>query len=327
MTSDRKPLTSADEDILMEAARWLGRAREGMSASEKRDFRAWLDARREHVAAADAVASAWAGAPKAARQAGLVPPQRGARRPVINWRDWLSWLTPSPRLVAACVVPLLIVGTWWFANVRQLDYTTGARQRIALSLPDGSRVWLAPRSHLSARFDPLGRRVQLHEGEASFQVAHRDRSFEVTAGDVKVVDLGTLFDVRKREADKVSIVLVEGRIEVRDRATGRTLAVPAPGESVSVDGGVVTVLRTDAQAAIAWRDGRLVFNAVSLPVALARFAEQGAPPVALRDDALGRIRISGAFATSDIQSFLSALSDLHPVAWRRTPEGYELRQR
>ncbi len=343
---DRKTLTAADEDILLEAARWLERARAGLSATEKLAFRAWLDERREHAAAADAVASAWAAAPEAARQAGLAAPSRAVRarppRPVREnpgrenpgrenrVADWslVSWLIPGPKLAMAyALLPLALFGSWWLVNLQQLDYATGPAQRIAVSLPDGSRVWLAPRSRLSARFDPFGRHVWLHGGEATLQVAHRSDTFEVDVGDVKVLDRGTLFDVRKRDKDMVSVVLVEGRIEVQDRVSGKTLAMPSPGERVSVRNGIAAIAGTDARTAIAWRDGRLVFKDCSLAVALAGFAEQGAPPVALGNAALGRIRISGAFATNGIESFLSALAEIHPVTWRRTDKGYEIRPR
>jgi transmembrane sensor len=328
VTLDRNRLNMADEDVLMEAAHWLGRAREGLSESERRAFRAWLDERKEHVAAADAVAGAWTVAPGAARRIGLAPPSRTARRRVQSEGYRVGWFSAGWQLAVACLaLPLLCFGTWWLMGTQRFDYATGGTQRMIASLPDGSTVWLAPRSRLTGRFDPFGRHVWLREGEATLQVAHRDVAFDVEVGTVRIIDRGTLFDVRKRNADPVSIMLAEGRIEVRDRATGKMLAVPAPGERVTIQGGIASTDRVNAEAALAWRDGRLVFDDCPLSTALAEFAEQGGPSVVLRGAGLERIRISGAFATGSVESFLSALAELHPVTWRRTAQGYEIRRR
>lgn len=323
----RKRLTAAEEDMLTEAARWLERARAGMSPAEKRAFRTWLDARNEHVAAADAIASSWAQAPQAAAQAGLTASPMPRRAPAMRPppASGIGWIWRGAPLAAACAtLALLAGGGWWVMNSQRLDYATGPGQRLALTLPDGSRAWLAPRTRVTARFDPLGRHISLHEGQATLQVAHREDKFSVDVGGVRILDRGTLFDVRKRGEEPMSVVLAEGSIEVRDLKTGKLLAVPAPGERVTVDGGRVAVARADAAAAIAWRSGRLVFNDWTLQSALSAFAEQGAPSVTLDGKGLEKLRISGVYSAQDIESFLSALAEIHPVRWHRTRQGYEV---
>ncbi|WP_135965415.1 FecR family protein [Sphingomonas gei] len=319
---------SGDPEILAEAGRWVVRARAGMSGAEKRAFRAWLAERGEHAAAADAVTNAWQAAPAAAARAGLTAPPRPSR--VRARRDQYFARRPGPGWKVATTVlalPLLIAGTWWYTNSETLQLATGPHQRLVTTLADGSTVWLAPSSRLQAHFDPFGRQLALREGEVTLQVAHERRRFAVDVGGYRIVDRGTLFDVRLRGSGPVTVVLVEGRIDITNRRNGKLVASPLPGERVALGGTGAVRAAVDAQAAIAWHDGRVILDDCPLSAALAQFSEQGAPRVALRDSAVGRLRVSGAFAVGGMESFLSALAELHPVTWRRTPQGYEVASR
>lgn len=326
MIHDRKIPNSDDPEILAEAARWIVRAQGGLSGAEQRAFRDWLAERGEHAAAAEAVACAWEAAPDAARRAGIAAPQRPPRAARVSQRSgWraIGW----EAVAAACVVPLLVGGTWWLTNSETRELTTGPHQRVVATLADGSTVWIAPGSHLMVRLDPFSRRLELRDGEMTVQVAHQRRSFSVDVGGYRIVDRGTLFDVRRRGVEPVSVALVNGQIDIHDRSNGKVIARPAAGERVALGVGGATRMLGDAQTAVTWRDGRVVLEDCPLSVALARFAEQGAPRVRVRDAAVGRLKVSGIFAVEHLDSFLSSVAELHPVTWRRSPQGYEVASR
>lgn len=322
MHDGKKPNTG-DADILAEAARWIVRARAGLSGAERHAFRAWLAERGEHAAAADAVGRAWQAAPDAAHRAGISAPARPTRERHRGAWNAIGWEAAT----AAFVMPVLVAGAWWWTNSATRHFTTGPHQRIVATLADGSTVWMAPRSDLVVRLDPLRRRLELRDGEMTVHVAQQRRGFSVDVGGYRIVDRGTLFDVRRRRGEPVSVALVNGQIDIHDRSSGKLIARPAPGERVALGVGGAARLSGNAQTAVAWRDGRVVLEDCPLSVALARFAEQGAPRVEVRDAAAGQLKVSGIFAVENIDSFLSSVAELHPVTWRRSSQGYEVASR
>jgi transmembrane sensor len=309
--------------VLAAAVQWHGRARAGLSATERAAFLDWLHERPEHAAAADVVSRSWDAAPAAARQGGFAPPHIAARseRPARAGGRRALWggLATGGAALAALAL--------WAVQPQTAAYATGPQERRTETLADGTRVWLAPGTRLASRIGPFGRQVTLERGEAAFDVVHELRGFRVEAGTVAVVDRGTLFTVRHRAGRPVTVTLAHGALRVDDRASDTVLAEPRPGEQVEIADGAVRLRTVDAADALAWREGRLVFADQTLDAALAAFRDQGAAPVRLRDPRLGNLRVSGAYAAADITSFLAALSSVHPVRWHRTGAGHEIERR
>lgn len=314
-----------DDATLELAARWLARARAGLTAQERTEFRRWLAERPEHAAAADMVARAWEAAPAAAALGGFNAPASTvpatASRPArtLPLRP-LAW---SGGLAGAALAALALV---WAGQPVTTRYATGAGERRQIALADGSQVWLAPGTRLTARIGWFSRNSTIEAGEAAFDVVHQLRDFSVEAGPMTVVDRGTLFAVRVREGAAPRVVLARGAIAVHDRATNALLAEPAPGEAVELAGTRAVTHAVDAEALLSWRDGRLTFADTPLRDAVAAFREQG-QAIRLADPSLGTLRISGAYAIGDVESFLSALASIHSVRWTRVAGGYAIERR
>lgn len=308
-----------DTRILHEAAQWLDRARHG-SATDRRAFRDWLEERPEHVAAMELVERAWRQAPAAARQAGLQVRATASRGPD---RSGWAWRAPGFALGAA----LAAVGglVFWNQAVQDQQVTAPAHGVAVATLVDGTRVWLTAGSAVKVHVTPLGRAVTL-TGEGGFDVRHQWRPFTVTAGDVQVVDRGTLFSVARAGA-QVDVVLARGAVEVKDRGTGAVLATPSPGQKVAVAHGRTTLSTVDPDAAMAWREGRIVAEDMPLSAVAARFEALGGPHIAIRDARLRRIGVSGTYSARDAVAFLTAMQALYPIVWRRVGDGYEVRHR
>jgi transmembrane sensor len=215
----------------------------------------------------------------------------------------------------------------WMAVPESATFATGPQERRSVTLADGTRVWLAPGTRLAAQIGPFGRYVTVEHGEAAFDVVHQLRGFRVEAGDVAVVDRGTLFTVRHRAGRPITVTLAHGALTVEDRASDGALADPRPGQQVEIRDHAARVRSVNAEDALAWREGRLVFADTSLGDALAAFEDQGSGPIRLRDPGLAALRVSGAYAVADIESFLAALSSIHPVRWSRVGSGYEIGRR
>ncbi len=93
-------------------------------------------------------------------------------------------------------------------------------------LPSGDRLIASPGSHHEVVSTTEHRIVALRRGDVLFDVVPREGSFTVSAGDVSVQVLGTVFSVW-RDADDVAVRVFEGRVEV---ARGDRVRVLEAGE-------------------------------------------------------------------------------------------------
>lgn len=163
-------------------------------------------------------------------------------------------------LLAAAIVAIAAV-LW----LRPVTTASGASP-LAVLLPDGSAVTLAPGSEIAyARgLRGAGRRVNL-AGQATFDVARDGRPFAVETFNASVEVLGTVFDVQAwpaSQAPETAVALVEGSVRLRSDAGAVTLR---PGEASRVMEGAPTApVPVDARAVIAWHDG--AFSVVDAPL-------------------------------------------------------------
>lgn len=130
-----------------------------------------------------------------------------------------------------------------------------------LQLPDGSRVWLNADSRLElpVAFGRRRRVVQL-TGEAYFEVAKEtNRPFEVEAGAASVTVLGTHFNVQAYPDEPAPVTtLLEGAVRLHHGAA-QTVLRPGQQGRPRPDG-TIAVRAVDARSAVAWKEGRFVFD-------------------------------------------------------------------
>lgn len=324
-SEDRTDSLSGDDAVLDEAAQWLTRASEGMDDRTRGEFLAWLRADPAHAAATDMVSRAWEAAPAAAYQGGFSVSPMAAPSEIRTFGTWTErkrGLFAGFGLAGGALAALAMVLLLSPATTK--EYAASGSKRREVALADGSHVWLAPGSRMTAKIGLARREVRLIEGEAAFDVVHGWRPFTVSTAAVTVIDLGTLFDVRARSGAPTEVSLAHGAIAVTDEASGRPLAAPRPGQKLTITREGARIEDADVDSVLAWREGRLVFSDRRLDDALAAFREQGAPPIRLADPALASLPVSGAYSTQDVESFLSGLAAIYPVHWARHGESYEL---
>lgn len=211
-------------------------------------------------------------------------------------------------------------------------YETRIGERSTFSLSDESTIILNTDSQVGVYYTDRSkvRRLKLLRGQAMFEVAKDGRSFEVYAGDRRVVALGTAFDVRlAADQEEVHVTLVEGLVDVetvvehekRQDITGSP-AVEArkptrlePGQQlIAKPKEPPVVVDADMDRATGWQDGRLVFRGDSLTQAVAEINRYSERKIVVADHkGLRDIRVSGVFATGSPRSFLEAMEAVHPV--------------
>jgi ferric-dicitrate binding protein FerR (iron transport regulator) len=193
-----------------------------------------------------------------------------ARRTGHGRRKALRW---------AAMVALLIGGaSFWTLGDRLLPeptlqrFATDAGQRVTLTLAGGTTVLLGPESELrfpdrwsSAWPWTRGRVREVHlNGVGYFDVAHdARRPFVVHAAGAETRVLGTRFVVRAYADDEaVDVGVAEGRVALRssDAERGAEVLLGERERGRVPVGSAARRLEGNAEALLAWVDGRLAFR-------------------------------------------------------------------
>lgn len=246
-----------DDSIRQAAADWAVRAGDPAFADWDA-FMLWLEADPAHTRAYDAVSAAAADA--ADLVAACAPANDDApQAPPLPARTRRPWLTGALAAVLAVVAAF-----WVFQGERRDLYTveTAMGETRRVTLDAGTRIELA--GGTAVRFDRNDKRfARLDRGQALFTVRHdAAHPFEVAVGDERLVDIGTVFDVRRDEAG-LAVAVSEGAVQFDpDGANVRV----SPGEVLRRDAGMAdyTIGKLPLAQVGEWREGRLTFEGASL---------------------------------------------------------------
>jgi transmembrane sensor len=310
-------------DIEERAAAWITRS-DARGAAADADLAAWLLADPRHRAAYLRLAEAWARTERLVRlrpRSAAIDPDLLAPGPVRALRRRASVMPRLRRraiagLALAATVAGLLIG--WHFSVRGVAEAlrTGPQTLSRMVLADGTVATLNANTELRVRFDRAIRSVVLVRGEAQFRVVHHDRwPFQVSADGRTVRDVGTVFDVRRKDARTVQIFVRRGRVAV----------LPPTGASSTI-GSTVPVLWADDEAVITahrvvvrhgsaqdiarqlhWLRRKLNFRGETLARAVAEFNRSNYRKIVVADPALRRLRIGGTFRVLAVNSFVAAL--------------------
>jgi transmembrane sensor len=319
-------------DIESDAANWLIRLEGDSSPQTRAALEAWLAANPRHHAAYVRLEKTWNHADIVKRLRpldGLVDEQVidkfGEQTPIFDVRKPKKRSSTSWLAFAACLMLIAAGGVVWFVVARsgwQVYQTEfGGFQRVVLA--DGSTAVLNTDSRIRARLSSGRREIVLEKGEALFTVAHDvRRPFDVTAGETVVRAVGTAFSIRLRDQKQVDVIVTEGRVAINppdDSANNKLpepVAVPklstlAAGEAVSVKAHrqlkVLKIADDDLRKKLAWTQGRIWFDRVTLAEAVAEFNRYNRRQLLIDDPSIAELHIGGAFEATDLDSFVAAL--------------------
>jgi transmembrane sensor len=224
-----------------------------------------------------------------------------------------------PILAAAAAVALILFVALPQPSTEQSDsFATTVAQRQERNLADGSRIQLNAHTAMAVAFTAQERRVRLASGQAFFDVAsdpHRPFIVETPAGAVRVT--GTKFDVRCEGSSPLEVVVLEGSVQVREGSrsedTAASVALVAGNHYIGGPQPTVRDLSPAAlENALAWRRGQIVFEGSPLRDVLSRFARYHGRGLSA-SNAAGQLSIGGRYSLDDLEGFLGALEDIHPV--------------
>lgn len=327
-------LAETAPDIAEEAALWFARRRHRSRPGEERRFLSWLEADPAHRVAYERVTLAWEIA-----GAGASDPEIAAMRADALMVRPKSRLTSGPWMQVAAIMLLLLCASTYVAlswtgdaperltrNAPREFYQTGVGQRTTLTLEDGSVVTLNTNSRLAVSYSATRRDLTLLAGQALFQVTKNPaRPFIVTAGTRQVIAVGTEFEVRLDKSN-VRVALIEGKVKVQpvntrpaagqaDAQALQAVAILEPGEQlIASSAGMSTVSAVDVAGLTSWREGRVRFDDTPLRDAVAEMNRYTRTPIVIADPAISDLRVSGAFRTGQIRSFVSSIAEILPVS-------------
>jgi ferric-dicitrate binding protein FerR (iron transport regulator) len=142
------------------------------------------------------------------------------------------------------------------------SYSTGPGERTVVSLPDGSRVTLAPNTQLrvTAGYGRTVRDVSV-EGQAYFDVISHAAPFLVHAGRITTRVLGTTFDIQHLSpAAPVRVAVLSGKVSVTNDGTRRSQLTLIAGNIGEITDSTAIHLPGDPAQAATWVRGYVVFR-------------------------------------------------------------------
>lgn len=318
----------ADEVVTAQAAAWYALFLSGeANKDDESRFRMWLRAgpKRESVYAelvktwehVDALAPVFKNdvlkvgpATKSAPAAPLFAEAAGSARFGVMARF-------SAAILAATV---FVFATFAYYQSPTYQVTiTSRHEPVVEALVDGSSIQLNASTEVEVSFTRSERRLELISGQAFFDVAkNSSRPFVVTAGDKKIIAVGTAFDVMKKH-NGVTVTLHEGVVDVAS-TIGVSEAVAtirlAPGEQLGYERGFPSVVQTvEPERVSAWRRGRIELHNVSLGDAVEQINLYSDRRLVLIDDDLRDVHLnfSGPLGPKTVDAFLSAIEIKYSV--------------
>jgi len=301
-----------DEDhIRAEALAWAVRTGDPAFADWE-TFTLWLEADPAHALAYDRVSVAVADAANALAAA----PVANDDRPVPK-----RWWTGGA--VAAALAGVLMVSLWNGPQGSTIVATAPGETEL-IALDDGSTITLAGGTRIELT-DGNDREARLLEGQALFTVVHDDSDpFVLLAGEDRLVDVGTIFDVKLGRAGIV-LGVSEGAVVFNP-----------DGQNEQVDAGEFLLRRAgsdelelgliDPAQVGEWTDGRLTFDMANLDVVAEDLTRATGLAFTAVEGRQGHT-VSGSLLTAPVKDNPRVLEALLDVRVRRVGEGWEIAER
>lgn len=305
---------SPETGPLDEAATWHARLDDNASEAEWMAFASWLEADPCHRAAFDAMEAAAGAAVAHLVAAGEATTARADAAPRYVPHRWHVRALWAGAALAATVLLALIVLPRLTDTPERTTVATMVGERREVTLADGSALSLNTDTEIEVSLGRDRRTARLEKGEALFRIV-RDaaRPFTVAVGDRTISVTGTAFNVLRHDGT-VTVTVESGAVAV---ATGTRGAVrlDAGDQYLAREGAdSYRIAETDPAAALAWREGRIVFTEATLSEVASMLSRYFTRPIVLADADLAGLRFSGILKIEDDLTTARRLEAFLPVA-------------
>lgn len=241
---------------------------------------------------------------------------------------------------AAAVLVLVLAGfairSFWPKTPAEPWLTLNSgREKLYVTLADGTQVWLNRQSSISynADFGQRQRQITL-KGEAFFDVVKNPAvPLTVEAGHINIKVKGTAFNVQANDpAKKVEVALLRGLIEVTDDLGESGGILLKPNHKLvfddKTDVGHAHLLTLDAAATattLKWTQDTLLFRKEKLKDLALQLEIRYKVKIEIQNEQLKNKRFSGTFTNEPLRDALEALRLSYPFNYQITEDKVVIR--
>jgi len=234
--------------------------------------------------------------------------------------------------IVAVFIVAFVTGCFFYSYFNKLNpmYNTievPSGQRVKLTLPDGSLVWLNAETKFTypAVFDKRTRNVKL-DGEGLFVIVHNPKQpFRVQTGNYTVEDVGTQFDVYAYgNSDAFETTLIEGSVIVSDSIHDYSVK---PGYQLYFNqiNQRMDLRKVDPNDYISWKDGYYFFNDITFEEMAKRLGHYYNTRIIINDPAVLTYRGTGKFRQHEsITQIMDVIKSDMPFKYRYDKDTNEL---
>lgn len=300
-----------------EASLWIARLDRGLNDQEAKELGEWLKSDLENQKVLIKLAHLWDKMDRLILLSDVFQVAKAKKT------------IPIYQYAAACFFLLTLgLGMWFlhWGNMQESTesfYQTSIGEQQSVELSDGSKLVLNTDSHVKVVYSQKQRLIFLNRGEIHIAVAYApDRPLSVIAGSKVVQAVGTAFDVRMINPEKVRLWVTEGRVLVTERQLDNIVPLQKieelSADVIAVSKGEKMILtaaskkverveESDMNAQLSWRQGNIVFRGETLDEAVLEFSRYSDKKFIIADESLRNIRVAGVFKIGDTDRLLSAL--------------------
>lgn len=221
----------------------------------------------------------------------------------------------------ALAVGFAVVAVIWSRAPK--DYATLHGDQQTWRLDDGTVLHLDSDSGIRVTLDRRQRLVELDHGQAFFEVAKDpNRPFRVVVGNAILQDVGTSFDVFRKNSGTI-VTVTNGQVAIwnseqlaaTSTSSPRPLAELHAGQqaTVSPTGAIKVETGMNVRRATAWLRQEIVFDQDRIADVAAEFNRYNDTQINVTDPRIAGIAITGMFHTYDLDSFVQFLNGLPDI--------------
>ena len=190
-----------------------------------------------------------------------------------------------------------------------------------VTLPDGSNIWLNHSSSLKypAVFRDNTRNVEL-KGEGYFEVvSNSKRPFIVTAGEIQIKALGTVFNIMAYpEDEKIETSLISNCVELqRTEPNGKAIPIlkmkPTDLAIFQKSDNKISLRTIRDDRYFSWKDGKLVFNNEPIGEVVKKLSRWFNVDIQVKDPELLEFTYTATFVHETLPQVMELLALVSPV--------------
>lgn len=243
-------------------------------------------------------------------------------------RNLAYWI---PRAAAVFMIGLFVAASIYFYKKElffsqsqqvvvssQIEFVSQSGFRNQFRLPDGTSGWLGYNSKLKYNIDENNQRTVSLDGLAFFDVSHNDNlPFIVkTPSKLEVKVLGTRFNISSySEENSCEVILEEGNVNLQ--LNNKDIEKMIPGERILFNSIDKTINKSIVEVSdyVAWKEGLLVLNGVSLDEACTKISRFYNVEVDLQISSLNGRQVRLVLEDESLEEALNLLCLIFPVKY------------